>query len=135
MKKFYFLISAAFICFLGNVNAQIPDWSGVIAPIIYNNCSSCHHNGGIGPFPLMNYTDAVGNALNIKTMVIDKKMPPWPADPAYRHFAYEAVLDSSEIIAIANWVDNGMPLGDTTLAPPVPVFSQAGSLLDTINHV
>lgn len=135
MKKYYLLLAAAFICLLGNINAQTPDWSTVIAPIIYNNCSSCHHTGAIGPFPLMSYPDAVSNAMDIKTMVIDKKMPPWPADPAYRHFAYEAVLDSSEIAAIADWVDNGMPLGDTTLAPPVPVFSQTGSLLDTINYV
>ncbi|MFI5219402.1 MAG: T9SS type A sorting domain-containing protein [Bacteroidia bacterium] len=115
------------------VSAQTPDWSTVIAPIIYKNCSSCHHNGGIGPFPLMSYSHAVMASWNIKIKVTNKEMPPWPADPTYRHFAYEALLDSSEIAAISDWVDNGMPLGDTTLAPAPPVFSQTGSLLDTIN--
>jgi hypothetical protein len=115
------------------INAQTPDWSTVVAPLIYNNCSSCHHSGGIGPFPLMSYSDAVMNAAGIQLKVVNREMPPWPADPSYRHFAYEALLDSSEIAAISDWVDIGMPLGDTTLAPAPPVFSQTGSLLDTIN--
>ena len=114
-------------------HAQAPDWSTDIAPIIYNHCSSCHHNGGIAPVALMSYADAVTNSQNIKIKVTTREMPPWPADPAYRHFAYEALLDSSEIAAISDWVDNGMSLGDTAFAPAPPVFSQSGSLLDTIN--
>jgi len=116
------------------VHAQGPDWSTTIASIVYTNCSSCHHTGGIAPFPLMGYQDAVDNAISIQDAVVNRHMPPWPADPAYRHFAYEAVLDSLEIAAINDWVNNGTPQGDSTLAPPVPVFSTTGSMLDTIHH-
>jgi hypothetical protein len=116
------------------VKAQTPDWSTFIAPILYQNCASCHHSGGIGPFPLISYADAFNNAQEIMDRVVSREMPPWPADPSYRRFAYEALLDTSEIDAIVSWVQGGMPIGDTLLAPVPPVFLPGGSLLDTIHH-
>ena len=53
-------------------------------------------------------------------------MPPWPADPAYSHFAGERVLKADEIQLIKTWVANGTPEGDPAKLPPQPVF-QAGS--------
>lgn len=130
MKRYLFIFLLTTFKFS---TAQVPDWSTSIANLVYTNCSSCHHNGGIAPFPLTSYNDAVSNAFSIKTKVQNRSMPPWPADPAYRHFAYEMVLDSLEIAAISDWVDNGTPLGNIALEPPAPVFNQTGSLLDTIH--
>ena len=50
-------------------------------------------------------------------------MPPWPPNPDYNHLAYEKVLSDYELTTINDWVDNGMPSGNLTLAPPPPVFS------------
>ena len=113
---------------------QTPNWSNGIANLIYNNCSSCHHQGMPTPFPLMNYQDVVSNSFPIKFAVQTKHMPPWPADPNYRHFTNEACLEQSEIDDIVNWIDNGMPLGDTTQAPAPPVFLPGQSLLQTIDY-
>ena len=48
----------------------------------------------------MSYADVVDHALSIQEVVYWKHMPPWPADPDYRHFAHENVLTQEEIDAI-----------------------------------
>src|SRR6476469_1511054 len=104
------LCTLLFILFLGsNLSFAQSDWSTSIASSIYHNCSSCHHEGGIAPFPLMSYDDAVNNGYSIQSDVNIHKMPPWPADPDYSHFKDERVLSSNEITAINSWVDYGMP--------------------------
>ncbi len=133
MKKiFTSVILLAFIWV--NSNAQIPDWSTRIASIIYNNCSSCHHAGGIAPFALMNYSDVNGAAAAVLDAVTQHRMPPWPADPSYMHFTNEAVLEQSEIDDITTWINNGMPQGNLALAPDAPVYDVSGSVLDTIDY-
>ncbi|MEO5673621.1 MAG: T9SS type A sorting domain-containing protein [Chitinophagales bacterium] len=107
--------------------AQSADWSTSVATIIYNNCSVCHHTGAIAPFPLMSYQDAVDWSFSIQTDVNIRKMPPWPPDPNYNHLYHERVLSDDEIASINDWVDNGSPLGDTTLAPDPPVFTDGNS--------
>lgn len=114
--------------------SQAPDWSSQIAHIIYNNCSSCHREGYIAPFTLMSYEDAFNNAFSIQSAVNAHIMPPWPPDPDYRHLAYEAVLDQSEIDAINQWVDAGMPAGDLATAPNPPAFNNGTSTLSGIDQ-
>lgn len=125
-------------CFLlfisGFLKAQIPDWSTSIAPLFYKNCTSCHNPNGIGHFSLLTYNNAILYAPTIRDVVEFRKMPPWPANPEYRHFKDEAILDSLEIAAVLEWIDNSLPLGDTSLAPPIPSYAIGGSLLDTIHH-
>jgi hypothetical protein len=54
MKKIFAL---AFVFgFLFQAEAQTVTFSEHIAPIIYNNCTTCHRNGEVGPFPITNYT-------------------------------------------------------------------------------
>ena len=109
------------------------NWAQDIAPIIYENCSSCHHDGGIAPFELMKFQDVYQNAHAIEHAVLEREMPPWPADPEYMHFANEDYLSQEEIDAIVWWINNGLPTGDMNLEPDPPVFLESGSLLDTID--
>lgn len=129
MKKIYFL--AYFVSIIaGKSYSQVPDWSTNIASIIYDHCSLCHHEGAIGPFPLMSYADAVNNSFSIQTQVNAKKMPPWPPDPNYNHLKDENVLSDNELNEINDWIDNGMPSGDLSLAPPSPVFLSGSQMID-----
>jgi len=112
---------------------QQPVWSPDIANILYEHCSACHHDGGIAPFPLMSYDDADQHAWAIAEMVAFRHMPPWPADPAYRHFKDENVLTQAEIDAIVAWVLAERPYGDPGVEPVPPVFAPGGSMLDTID--
>lgn len=115
--------------------AQEPVWSPDVASIIYTKCAHCHHDGGIGPFSLMSYSDVVAQGNAVAHAVQTRHMPPWPADPAYRSYAYQNALTQEEIDAIVDWVNFGVPLGDLDLEPAPPVFGPEGSLLDTIHHV
>lgn len=131
MKKcFLFIILLPVVTF--NSNAQTPTWSDDVASIIYNNCSTCHREGGIGPFTLMSYDDAVTNGFGIQAQVESKLMPPWKADPSYTHFKDERFLSETDINTISSWVANGAPSGDLATAPPPPVF-QTGSQLPSID--
>ena len=129
MKKLLLVLLVSIVHF--SLYAQTPDWSTKVAPILYNHCTSCHRAGGIAPFPLITYNDAVTQSVSIKADVISKKMPPWSPDPAYAHMAHERILSSADIATIKNWVDGGTPQGNPALAPPVPVYSAHGILPGT----
>ncbi len=108
--------------------AQNAVWSTDIAPIIFNNCANCHRQGGIAPFSLLNYQEAVSHKQDIAAEVISKRMPPWPPDVTYSRLAHERILSQDQINKIANWCNNGTPEGNPALTPPQPVFSQDGDL-------
>lgn len=131
MKKITFLILTVFI--VNIAKAQIPTWSDTIANIIYSNCSSCHRAGGIAPFELMTYADAVSWAPGINTAVTTHLMPPWKADPNYRHFKGERKLSPDEISKITTWIANGTPSGNLATAPTPPVFA-VGSQMASIDQ-
>ncbi|HQQ92932.1 MAG TPA: cytochrome c [Bacteroidia bacterium] len=94
--------------------------------MIYRECSSCHRPGESGPFALLSYHDAVKKAARIRFVTQTGYMPPWPADPSYQHFTGERVLSKKERVLIKQWVDSGMPRGDSLKEPPPPQF-QVGS--------
>ena len=119
---FLFLFSPLFIL------AQNPNYSEDIAPIIYNKCLQCHHSGGIAPLSLETYADAISNAGMIQHVTSSGEMPPFLADTLYQEYAYENTLNIDEISTILNWVLNGVPLGDTSLLPPFPSFSNSSNL-------
>ncbi|MCS6979727.1 MAG: hypothetical protein NZM15_06480 [Flavobacteriales bacterium] len=99
-------------------------WSEHVAPILYQKCTGCHHNGGIAHFSLMQFSEAAVVANAIKQAVVSKKMPPWPPDPDYSVFAHERRLSDAQISTIVQWVDGGAPEGNPALAPPPPVYTQ-----------
>ncbi|MCB0793581.1 MAG: hypothetical protein KDB88_02490 [Flavobacteriales bacterium] len=127
----------ALVCVLlyGSISGQDPIWSPDVANIIYDHCSSCHHEGGIAPFSLMSYSDVVGAGNVIPGAITTRHMPPWPADPEYRHFSNENVLTQAEIDAVVDWINFGAPFGDPGLEPTPPVYQPTGSVLTTIDHV
>src|SRR5580765_505505 len=96
MKKIFALAVTLFFGIQFS-HSQTPTWSANVASIIYNNCSSCHHTGGIGPFTLMSYSDAVNHSANIQSYVSAKLMPPWMPDPNYTHLKGERLLSDSDI--------------------------------------
>jgi hypothetical protein len=103
-------------------------WSEHVAPILYNHCTTCHHDGGIGPSSFVGYNQAVNSSGSILSAILEGSMPPWPANPAYRAFAHQNVLTSAEKTAISDWVMNGTPSGDLGLAPADPVYNNSSQL-------
>jgi hypothetical protein len=111
-----------------NLAAQTPNWSEHVAPILYNNCTGCHIEGGIGPFSLVGYNKASTYAGSVKSATAARRMPPWPADVKYQRYAHERILSTEEIETIKLWADNGKPMGDTTKAPKAPTLSRGSAV-------
>lgn len=115
--------------FMTNVlGAQSVNWAADIAPILYNHCSSCHRDGGIGGFSLIGYDNAFNQRESILSAVTGKRMPPWKADPTYRHFKGENILTADQIQKITDWVTADGPAGNLADAPAEPVFLDGSSL-------
>lgn len=123
MKKLLLLILFPYLVF-----GQSPNYSEDIAPIIYNKCLQCHHNGGISPLSLETYAATVFNSGMIQHVTSNGEMPPWPPDTLFQNYSYENVLNTEEIIKITDWILNGSPLGDTSLLPDMPTFSNTSIL-------
>jgi len=92
-----------------------------IAPIIHGNCSICHNDLGSAPFPLVDYDDVAKRSRFISAVTESRYMPPWIADPEFRHFSNERLLDEREIALIRAWHEQGAPRGDAP-APATPTF-------------
>jgi Flp pilus assembly protein TadD/mono/diheme cytochrome c family protein len=112
----------------GEVAATAQDsavtWSHQIAPLVYNNCTTCHHPGGAGPFSLLSYEDARRWGAQMAAVTASRYMPPWLPEQGYGDFADERRLTKEEIALIAKWVQTGMPQGDASVAPPAPKYSK-----------
>ena len=116
IKSFFVLLSLLGFTILAK--AQVPTYTDNIACILFTNCTPCHHDGGIAPFSLMNYTEAANAAFGIQGAINNGNMPPWPPNPDYNRLAHERVLTQEEIDIINNWVNSGAPEGNGT--PPMP---------------
>ena len=124
--------SSIFILLLAfaSPRAETPTFSQHISPIIYNNCTSCHRTGEIGPMPFTNYSEVAAYAATIQYVTQSRYMPPWKPDPNYSRLIGERVLTQNEIDTIARWVEAGFPQGDIALEAPLPDFPE-GSVLGT----
>ena len=84
-----------------------------VAPVIFNNCSTCHHKGGAAPFAMVKYQDVAKRAKMIAHVTQSGYMPPWPADIEYSHFIGEKTLTDSEKSILLDWYLQGSLPGDT----------------------
>ena len=122
------ILIAATICGIlpARLSAQAssaPTWSSDVACIVYSHCTSCHNSTGIAPFSLVSYSDAYLNMQSMKYDVSIKKMPPYLPNTSYQKYADMHRLTDQEIKTISDWVVAGGPQGDSTLAPPPPVYT------------
>lgn len=93
-----------------------------VAPILYQHCVKCHHTGDIAPMPLITYKDVRPWAAAIREAVVERKMPPWMADPTIGHWSNDPRLSEREIETIRIWAEGPKLEGDPNKLPPVPRF-------------
>lgn len=105
-----------------------PTFNRDIAPLVYERCAPCHHQGGVGPFPLITYSDVHKHASQIVALTQRRFMPPWPPEPGYGDFAGSRRLSEDQIRLIADWVTMGEPEGDPRNLPALPRFSSEWQL-------
>lgn len=108
--------------------ARAVTFSETIAPIVYDNCVTCHRPGEAAPFSLISYDDVSKRGSLIAKVTESRYMPPWHAEPGFGDFADERRLTDAQIASIAEWVKQGMTRGDASKMPKLPVFTDGWQL-------
>lgn len=103
--------------------ADKPTFSKDIAPILFENCTSCHQPGQSAPMSLLSYREVRPWAKSILKNVQERTMPPWHASPEFGHFKNDRSLSQEQIDTITNWVNQGTPRGDASDLPAMPTLT------------
>ncbi len=82
-----------------------------IAPLLIDNCVTCHRQGGIGPWQMTSYDMIKGFSPMIREVVRTERMPPWHADPHYNVFSNDRSLSKDEVKTLVHWIEAGSPRG------------------------
>ena len=89
--------------------AELPSYEKDIAPIIAENCASCHRESGIAPFALDSHTMVQGWSPMIREVVMTKRMPPGQIDPHVGDFSNSMVLPDLQAQQLLHWIAAGAP--------------------------
>ena len=85
----------------GAEEAAVPTFTKDVAPILNDNCVSCHRPGEVAPMSLMTYNEVRPWARAIKVKVVSREMPPWHAEAgAGLTFSNDRSLSQDEIDTI-----------------------------------
>ncbi len=88
-----------------------------ISRILQNNCLTCHHQGGAGPFPLETYAQVMAKRKTIRFVIEDQIMPPWGAKHEPGKWLNDMTLGKDDEDDLLAWINNGAPEGDPKDAP------------------
>lgn len=98
-----------------------------ISRLLQRHCVECHREGGVGPFKLDTYDDAVAHAPMIREVVERGIMPPWfaAADTSLSTSPWinDRSLSASEKRQLVAWLDNKTPAGDPKQSPSPRMFA------------
>lgn len=134
MTRYFSLVLLAAVTTLGMENPSpsvSSDQSAAVTfnkdvlPVVQKNCQSCHHPGGIAPMSFLTYESTRPWAKAIKSAVVNRKMPPWFADPHVGEFSNAPSLTQADIDTLAAWADNGAREGNPSDKPAPPEFREA----------
>jgi mono/diheme cytochrome c family protein len=99
-------------------------YSREVAAILYKNCVTCHRPNDIAPMSLLTYKDSRPWAKLIRDAVVNRKMPPWHADPNVGDFLNDPQLSDADIATIDSWFKTGFQEGDSKDLPPAPALTE-----------
>lgn len=105
-------------------SAAAPTFNKDVAPILYENCASCHRPGEVAPFPLLTYEDAARRAKMIAAVTGARLMPPWKTEPGHGTFLNERRLTDAQIAVLKAWAERGAPEGDARDRIALPKFPE-----------
>lgn len=78
-----------------------------IAPIIAENCASCHREGGIAPFAMNSHAMVQGWSPMIREVMMTKRMPPGQIDPHVGDFRNSYVVPFEDQRKVLDWIAAG----------------------------
>ena len=93
-----------------------------VAPIIFDNCASCHRPGESAPFALLDYASVRKRAKMIQRVTASRYMPPWHPTPGWGEFRDSRRLSDKQVDLIKRWVEGGRVEGPKAALPKLPNF-------------
>ena len=97
--------------------SAVPDYATEVAPIIAEQCATCHREGGIGPFAMDSHLMLQGWSPMIRETLITKRMPPTQVDPNIGHFNNARYMTDTDLQTLVHWIDAGAPRGTSAVDP------------------
>ena len=88
----------------------VPSYSEDIAPVIAENCASCHRAGGVAPFAMDSHTMVRGWSPMIREVLMTRRMPPGQIDGHIGEFINDRLIDREDLRNIIAWVEAGAPV-------------------------
>ncbi len=88
-----------------------PTYNGHVAKILERNCTTCHHEGDIGPMVLDDFESASTWMRSALEEIAAGTMPPWQPTKGVGEFAGELGLSDRDWATLARWFENEMPEG------------------------
>jgi len=89
------------------VAQQGVSYSKDVAPIIAQNCASCHREGGIAPFAMDSHAMVQGWSPMIREVLMTKRMPPGQLDPHVGNFSNDYNLAIADQQKLIKWIEAG----------------------------
>jgi peroxiredoxin len=88
---------------------SLPSYEKDIAPIIVDNCATCHREGGIAPFSMDSHAMVQGWSPMIREVLMTKRMPPGQIDGHIGEFINDRLVDNSDQQKLLHWIEAGAP--------------------------
>jgi mono/diheme cytochrome c family protein len=117
-------LAAAFVTLPLAAADAVPTFTKDVAPILNQNCVSCHRPGDIAPMALMTYEQARPWAASIREKVSSGEMPPWHSTDAHGTFSNDRRLSDADKQTLLKWASNGAPQGNPKDLPAPPKFAE-----------
>jgi hypothetical protein len=95
-----------------------------IAPIMFEQCSSCHRPGESAPFLLLNYADVKKRITQIADVTHRQFMPPWMPEAGHEPLQQERRLSVEQMGLIEQWIAEGSPEGTPEDLPKPPEWTE-----------
>jgi len=99
-----------------------------IAPILFEQCATCHRPGESGPFNLIHYAEVKKRAEKIAEVTQTGFMPPWLPEDGHEELLDRRRLTVEQIGLIKQWADEGAPEGNAADLPPPPKWTEGWQL-------
>lgn len=91
---------------------QEVSYSNDVAPVLAEQCATCHREGGVAPFALDSYAMVQGWSPMIREVLMTRRMPPGQIDGHIGEFINDRLVDDGDVRNIIAWVEAGAPRGD-----------------------
>ena len=112
-------------------------YSRDVAPVLAEQCASCHREGGVAPFAMDGHSIVQGWSPMIREVLMTKRMPPGQIDGHIGEFINDRLIDDQDVRNIIAWVEAGAtkddgndPLAELTWSETKWAFGEPDMILD-----